>query len=42
MFAVRLEGNVAQHDQLVVATDFLERTPEVGGRIDPYPENQSR
>ncbi len=34
VLAVRLEGDVAQHDHLVVAADFLEGAPEVRGRID--------
>src|SRR5207248_2740512 len=35
VLAVRLGRDVAQHDHLVVAADFLEGAPEVRGRIDP-------
>ena len=34
VLAVRLEGDVAQHDQLIVAADLLEGAAQVGGRVD--------
>jgi hypothetical protein len=33
MFAMRLEGNVAQHDDLVVAGNFLKSPAEVVARV---------
>ena len=34
VLAMRLERDVAQHDHLVVAADFLERAAQILGRID--------